>query len=147
MRTWEWIFARDEFLIVYQKCLFQHFFFGSSVLEHLADHKDLKMLPNFWINGQAFISLCQNFKEASPSAPKNTGVVLVPCLHMEVRHYSYFRWCGYFWGPWVPFVLTDEFSVRVKNYLKKWCLMNSQSTFLFFNLFKLMNYDYIIKSM
>ena len=32
---------------------------------------------------------------------------------MELRPYSYFRWCGYFWGPWVPFVMTDEFSVRV----------------------------------
>ena len=32
---------------------------------------------------------------------------------MEVRPYSYFRWCGYFWGPWVSFVMTDEFSVRV----------------------------------
>ena len=23
----------------------------------------------------------------------------LPCLHMEVRPYSFFRWCGYFWGP------------------------------------------------
>ena len=52
-------------------------------------------------------------QEASPSAGKNTPVVLVPCLRMEVRPYSYFRWCGYFWGPWVSFVMTDEFSVRV----------------------------------
>ena len=37
-------------------------------------------------------------KEASASAGKNTGVVLVPCSRMEVRPYSYFRWCGYFWG-------------------------------------------------
>ena len=35
---------------------------------------------------------------------------------MEVCPYSYFRWCGYFWGPWVSFVLTDEFSVRVTKY-------------------------------
>ena len=35
-------------------------------------------------------------QKASPSAGKNTGVVLVPCSHMEVRPYSYFRWCGYF---------------------------------------------------
>ena len=35
-------------------------------------------------------------QEASPSAGKNTGVVLVPCSPMEVRSYSYFRWCGYF---------------------------------------------------
>ena len=35
-------------------------------------------------------------QEASPSAGKNTRVVLVPCLHMEVHPYSYFPWCGYF---------------------------------------------------
>ena len=52
-------------------------------------------------------------QEASPSAGKNTGVVLVPCSRMEVRPYSYFQWCGYFWGPWVSFVTTNEFSVRV----------------------------------
>ena len=51
-------------------------------------------------------------QEASPSAGKNTGVVLVPCSRMEVRPYSYFQWCGYFRGPWVSFVTTDEFSVR-----------------------------------
>ena len=52
-------------------------------------------------------------QEASPSAGKNIGVVLVPCLHMEVCPYSYFWLCGYFWGPQVSFVATDEFSVRV----------------------------------
>ena len=52
-------------------------------------------------------------QEASPSVGKNTGVVLVPCSHMEVRPYSYFQWCGYFLGPWDSFVTTDEFSVRV----------------------------------
>ena len=51
--------------------------------------------------------------EASPSVGKNTGVVLVPCSHMEVRPYSYFWWCGYFGGPWASFVTADEFSVRV----------------------------------
>ena len=30
-----------------------------------------------------------------------------------LRHYSYFRWCGYFWGSWLSFVTTDEFSVMV----------------------------------
>ena len=35
-------------------------------------------------------------QEASPSAGKNTGVVLVPYSRMEVRPYSYFQWCGYF---------------------------------------------------
>ena len=51
-------------------------------------------------------------KEASASAGKNTGVVLVPCSRMKVRPYSYFRWCGYFCG-YVSFVRADEFSVRV----------------------------------
>ena len=45
----------------------------------------------------------------------HTGVILVPCSRMEMRPYSYFRWCGYFWGPWVSFVTADEFSVRVTN--------------------------------
>ena len=54
-------------------------------------------------------------KEASPSAGKNTGVVLVPCLCMEVCPYSFFKWCGCFWGCWVSFVTTDEFSVRVSE--------------------------------
>ena len=31
-------------------------------------------------------------QEASPSAGKITGIVLVPCSRMEVRPYSYFRW-------------------------------------------------------
>ena len=34
--------------------------------------------------------------EASSSAGKNTRVALVPYLRMEVRPYSYFRWCKYF---------------------------------------------------
>ena len=37
----------------------------------------------------------------------------MPYSHMEVRPYSYFQWCGYFWGPLVLFVMTDEFLVRV----------------------------------
>ena len=31
----------------------------------------------------------------------------------ELCPYSYFRWCGYFRGPWVSFVTTDDFVVRV----------------------------------
>ena len=54
-------------------------------------------------------------QEASPSAGKNTRVVLVPCLHMEVRPYSYFLWCVYFWGPWVSFVMTGVLSEGHKN--------------------------------
>ena len=33
--------------------------------------------------------------------------------HMEKQAYSFFWCCGYFQGPWVSFVTTDEFSVRV----------------------------------
>ena len=36
-----------------------------------------------------------------PSAGKNNGVVLVPCPVVRFR------------GPWVSFVATDEFSVKV----------------------------------
>ena len=35
-------------------------------------------------------------QETSLSASKKTGVVLVSCSRMEIRPYSYFRWCGYF---------------------------------------------------
>ena len=52
-------------------------------------------------------------QEVSLSTGKNTGVVLVSCVSMEVHPYSYFLWCGYFRGLWVSFVTTDEFSVRV----------------------------------
>ena len=52
-------------------------------------------------------------QEASPSGGKNIGVVLVPCSCMEVHPYSYFWWCGYFQVPWVSFLMTDEFSVKV----------------------------------
>ena len=31
----------------------------------------------------------------------------------EVCPYSYFWWCGYFRSPWVLFVLTNEFSLRI----------------------------------
>ena len=40
--------------------------------------------------------LGSNNQEPSPSAGKNTGVNLAPCLCMEVHPYSYFRWCRYF---------------------------------------------------
>ena len=43
-----------------------------------------------------------------PSAGKNTGLVLVPCLLTEAISGGVD-----FGGPWVLFVTTDEFSVRV----------------------------------
>ena len=59
------------------------------------------------------IKLGSSDKETSPSADKNNEVVLVSCSSMEVHPYSYFRWCGYFCGPWVSFVMIDELPVRV----------------------------------
>ena len=73
-------------------------------------------------------------QEASPSAGKNTRVVLVSCLCMDVRHYSYFRWCGFFCGPFVSFATTDEFSVRVKSITPRTTLT---VYFSIFNLLKL----------
>ena len=55
---------------------------------------------------------------------------------MEVHPYSYFRWCGYFQGPWVSFIVTDEFSVRVTKITSRigvW--WTQQHTFKFCNLF------------
>ena len=86
-------------------------------------------------------------QEASPSAGKNTMVVLVPCSHMEVRPCSYFRWCGYFWGHWVSFVTTDEFSVRVTKITFRIGVSWTHSLPLFLTNLNLTNYDHIIKSM
>ena len=58
----------------------------------------------------------------------------MPCSQMEVRPYSYFRWCGYFWGPWVSFVTADEFSVRVTKLLQG--LVSHELT-LYLSVFKL----------
>ena len=54
---------------------------------------------------------------------------------MEVCHYSYFRWCGYFRGPWVSFITTDEFSVRVAKITSRIDLSWTQSYLSVFNLF------------
>ena len=59
------------------------------------------------------IKLGSSDLKAFPSAGKYTGVVLVLCSRMEVHPYSYFQLCGYFRGPWVSFITTDELSVRV----------------------------------
>ena len=47
------------------------------------------------------LSICDSVTEAMCDsgfsiAGKNTGVILVPCLLMEVCLYSYFWCCGYF---------------------------------------------------
>ena len=54
---------------------------------------------------------------------------------MEAFPYSYFRWYGYFLGPWVSIVMTDEFSSRITKITSRIGVMNSKSTLLFFDLF------------
>ena len=51
--------------------------------------------------------------------------------------YSYFRWCGYFWSPWVSFVTTDDFSVRVTKIISRVRFSWTHSLPFYFNLFKL----------
>ena len=56
-------------------------------------------------------------------------------LGMDVCLYSYFQWCGYFRGPCVSFVLTDEFSVRVTKITSRIGVSWTQSLFMFFTYF------------
>ena len=74
--------------------------------------------------------------EVSPSAGKNTGVVLVPYSCMKMCLYSYSWWCEYFCGPWVSFVMTDDFSVRVTKITSRIGVSWNHSLPIF-NLFKL----------
>ena len=76
-------------------------------------------------------------QEASPLASKNNRLVLVPCSCMEVHPYSYFRWCRYFWGLWVSFVMRDEFSVRVTKITSMIGVSWTHTLFSIFNIFKL----------
>ena len=52
---------------------------------------------------------CSN-QEVFQSAGKNTGIVLVPCCPRKCVPAAI---SGGVEGPWVSFVITDEFSVRV----------------------------------
>ena len=80
-----------------------------------------------------------------PHQSKNTGVVLVPYWWMEVHPYSYFWWCGYFWGPWVSFVTTDEFSLRVTQIISRICVSWAHSLpFYIWTYFNSMNYGRIL---
>ena len=83
------------------------------------------------------IGLGSSNQEASLSAGKTTGVVLVPCLHMEVCPYSSFWWCGCLWGLWVSFFTTGEFSVRVTKITSRFGVSWTHSYLSIFNLFKL----------
>ena len=48
-------------------------------------------------------------QEASPSAGKNSGIVLVP-WHAWKCVPTTFRWCEYFQCPWMSFVMTGILS-------------------------------------
>ena len=78
-------------------------------------------------------------QEASQSTGKNTGVVLVSWLLMEVRPRSYF------WRSLDAFVMADEFSVTATKVTSKVCY-ELQPTFLFLTFLSLMNYGHIIKN-
>ena len=69
-------------------------------------------------------------------------------VYMGVHPYSYFWWCGYFWGPSVLFVTIDEFSVRVTKIPSRidvsW---NHSLPFPFSTYFKSVNYGHIIERM
>ena len=67
-------------------------------------------------------------QEASPSAGKITGVVLVPCRAWKCVPTAISAGVDFSEvPPWVSFL-----SEGPKIYFKDWCLMNSQPTFLFF---------------
>ena len=53
------------------------------------------------------------FQGVSPSAGKNTGIVLVPCRAWKCVPTAISGGMNIFRGPWVSFVMTDEFSVKV----------------------------------
>ena len=84
-------------------------------------------------------------QETFPSASKNTGVVLVPCLRMEVCTYNYFQWCQYFWSHWVSFVATGKFSVRVTKITSRIGVSWTHSLPFYFTYFISMNYGHTIK--
>ena len=106
----------------------------------LSCHLEDTRIGVFWLPGppdSKETELGSNNQEASPSAGKNTGVVLVLRSRMEVRPYHYFQWCGYFWGQWVPFVTTYESSVRVTRINSRIGISWTLSLPFYFNQFKL----------
>ena len=84
----------------------------------------------------------------SCSAIKNTGVVLLSLCAWKCVPIANFWWCGYFWGPWVSFVMTDEFSGSQKvtsRIVVSWThTLHLYFWFLFFNS---MDYNHVIRSM
>ena len=67
---------------------------------------------------------------------------------MEVCPYGYFWWCGYFWGSWESFVVTDGFSVRVTKITSTIGVSQTHTLpFCFSPIFNSMSYDHIMKRM
>ena len=92
----------------------------------------------YWVGVQQGKSyLGSSNQEASSSAGKNTGLVLVPCSRMEVCPYSYFQWCGYFWGSWVSFVTADSSQLGSQKLLQRLVSHELTAYLSIFNLFKL----------
>ena len=117
---------------------------------NLTCHLEDTEIGVFWLHYATWqeIKLGSSNQEASSSAGRNTTVLLLPCSCMEVDPCSYFQWSGYFWSPWVSFVMTDEFSVRVtKITLRIGVSWTHILTFYFLTYLNLMNSDHIIKSM
>ena len=65
-------------------------------------------------------------QEVFPLAGKNTGIVLVSCRAW---------WCGYFQGPWVSFVTTDEFSIGSQQFLQGFVSHELTAYLSIFNVF------------
>ena len=88
-------------------------------------------------------------QEASPSTGKNTGVVLVSFGSVSVCSYWKCVPTAIFGGgPWVSFVMTDEFSVMVTKIASRIGVSWTHSlSFFFLTNLNLMNYGHIIKSM
>ena len=84
-------------------------------------------------------------QEAFPSAGKNTGVVLVPSLCMEVCPYSHVRWCGFFRGCHLLWHMSSQCGSQ--KLLQELVSHETAAYFSIFNLFKLMNYGNLIESM
>ena len=80
--------------------------------------------------------LGRGYQEASPLVGKNTGIVLVRCCTWKsVPTAISGGMYGYFRGPWVSFVTTDKFWVRVTVLFQELISHELTGYFSAFNLF------------
>ena len=70
-------------------------------------------------------------QEASPSAGKNMGLVLVPCLHMEVHPTTNFDGVDISQVPGCHLLRQISSLGGSQFFFNDWCIMNLQTTFLF----------------